>query len=89
MKYQKLLSVSEVTIVTFFGTLLGLARTIISGLLLVWHIAFHIFVVTSMNTTAEPNLPVCAAGCIAGILVATAGMSTAIEYCSIYTEDAI
>ena len=49
-----------------------------------WHIAFHIFVVTSMNTTAEPNLSVCAAGCIAGILVATAGMSTAIEYCSIH-----
>ena len=36
--------------------------------------ASHVFLVKSLTTIAEPNLPACAADCIAGILLAAAGM---------------
>ena len=49
------------------------STTNLSGII---HVAAapHIFVVKSLTTNAEPNLPACVADCITGILLAAAGM---------------
>lgn len=48
--------------------------------------SFSLFAVSTSTTTTEANPSVCAADCIAGILLAAAGRSIAIEH---YTVDAI